>query len=129
MGKGELGIFEGTKEVHYNGMQTVSRQNVPDLRPYSRGGNEDEENDENEKTMMTKEQGTAMNTSCRMRSCPAPDGRRRGSTRWPNTVHRMTGLGQLVLQGHKRQVQGSNGLNPAQPCLSWGFDPNPSVEA
>ena len=29
-------------------------------------------------------------------------------------------LGQLVLQGRKRPVQGSNGLNPAQPRRPWG---------
>ena len=30
-------------------------------------------------------------------------------------------LGQLVLQGYKRQVQGSNGSNPAQPRRPWGL--------
>ena len=29
-------------------------------------------------------------------------------------------LGQSVFQGYKRQVQGSNGLNPAQFCRPWG---------
>ena len=37
------------------------------------------------------------------------------------------GLGQLVLQGPKRQVQGSNGSNPAQLGLSQGFNPNRSI--
>ena len=32
----------------------------------------------------------------------------------------MTGLGQPVLRGFRRQVQGSNGLNPAQPCRPLG---------
>ena len=33
---------------------------------------------------------------------------------------RIVGPGRPVLQGYKRQVQGSNRLNPAQPCRPWG---------
>ena len=33
---------------------------------------------------------------------------------------RVTGLGQVVLQGYSRQVQGSNGSNAAQPDRPWG---------
>ena len=32
----------------------------------------------------------------------------------------LTDLGQVVLQGYNRQVQGSNGLNSAQPDRPWG---------
>ena len=35
-------------------------------------------------------------------------------------ISRRRGLEQSVLQGCKRQVQGSNGLNPAQPRRPWG---------
>ena len=118
--KGELGIFRKGTENQYNSAWGVSRRESSGRVPYSRGDNGHERNCKHEKFTITHEQYIGMDNACRARTNIQSDIRDGESKTWPNTVHRMSGLGQLVLQGHKRQVQGSNWSNPAQPRRPWG---------
>ena len=103
-----------------NNIQESDRRESSGREHHSRGDNDNKENQEQKERMVTHEQDGEVSIACRARPGTQSDGREREIAVWPSTVHRISGLGQLVLQGDKRQVQGSNWLNPAQPRRPWG---------
>ena len=56
---------------------------------------------------------------------PSTECQRQQRHRGENESGNQDDLGQLVLRGSKRQVQGSNGSNPAQPCRPLGSTQTP----